>query len=60
MLRFIPFGGLFGWIGEFILYFALLGALFDLDESDTWYFVWVVFLVKVAVVLAIVAVRVWG
>ena len=49
VLRFIPFGGLFGWIGEFILYFALLGALFDLDESDTWYCVFVIFLVRLGV-----------
>jgi hypothetical protein len=42
----IPF---LGWvvvqIVQFILYFALLGALFDLEESDTWYFVWVIFLI---------------
>jgi hypothetical protein len=45
----IPFGGILGWIAEFILYFALLGMLFDLDESDTWYCVLVIFLVRLGV-----------
>lgn len=45
----IPFGWLIGLIGQFVFYFALLGALFDLDESDTWYCVWVIFLVHLAV-----------
>ena len=40
-----------GWIQvlivRFVLYFALLGALFDLEESDTWYFVKVIFLIDV-------------
>jgi hypothetical protein len=49
VLRIIPFGGILGWIGEFILYFALLGALLDLDESDTWYCVFVIFLVRLGV-----------
>jgi hypothetical protein len=49
LLNVIPFGGLIGWIGEFVLYFALLGALFDLDESDTWYCVFVIFLVRLGV-----------
>jgi len=48
-MRFIPFGGLIGWGVSFLLYFALLGALFELDESDTWYCVWVIFLVRLAV-----------
>jgi hypothetical protein len=47
---FIPF---LGWIlvliVQFVLYFALLGALFDLEESDTWYFVKVIFLIDLAV-----------
>jgi hypothetical protein len=42
-------GGLAGLGVQFVLYFALLGALFDLDESDTWYCVWVIFLVRLAV-----------
>ena len=37
VLRFVPLGGLWGAIGAFVVYFALLGALFDLDQSDTWY-----------------------
>src|SRR5436305_1128350 len=41
MLDHIPLGGLLGWICSFIFYFALLGVLFDLDESDTWYCVFV-------------------
>jgi hypothetical protein len=42
-------GGLIGWILSFVFYFALLGVLFDLDESDTWYCVMVIFIVQVAV-----------
>jgi hypothetical protein len=56
MLAFIPFGGIIGWLGEFCLYFALLGALFDLDESDTWYCVIVIFLVQVGVYFVLL----WG
>jgi hypothetical protein len=54
-LNFIPFGWLMGWIGEFVLYFALLGVLFDLDESDTWYCVMVIFLVRLAVYFLLLA-----
>jgi hypothetical protein len=43
----------FGWIIllaiEFVLYFALLGALFDLDESDTWFCVITIFILNLAV-----------
>jgi hypothetical protein len=46
---FIPFGGIAVLIVNFILYFALLGMFFDLDESDTWYCVSVIFLVNLAV-----------
>ena len=49
MLNVIPFGGLVGWVGEFALYFALLGVFFDLDESDTWYCVCITFLVSLGV-----------
>jgi DNA-directed RNA polymerase subunit RPC12/RpoP len=49
LLNHIPLGTLIGWAGEFIFYFALIGALFDLDESDTWYCVWVIFLVNIVV-----------
>ena len=42
-------GGLVVLIVQFILYFALLGALFDLEESDTWWCVWVIFLINLGV-----------
>jgi hypothetical protein len=45
-LNHIPFGGWIGWIGAFAFYFALLGVLFDLDQSDTWYCVIVIVIVK--------------
>jgi hypothetical protein len=62
LLQIIPFfGGLLGLAGDFILYFALLGALFDLDESDTWYCVWVIFIVRLLVYFAILNARArWG
>jgi hypothetical protein len=61
LLRVIPFGGLLGLAAEFVLYFALLGALFDLDESDTWYCVWTIFLVRLALYFAILGVQAkWG
>jgi hypothetical protein len=54
ILQLIPiFGGLLSLAVQFILYFALLGALFDLDESDTWYCVCVIFLVSLAVYFGI-------
>jgi hypothetical protein len=53
VLNAIPFGGLLGLVGQFILYFALLGALFDLDESDTWYCLMVIFLVNLLVYFTI-------
>jgi hypothetical protein len=54
VLGFIPiFGGLIGWLAGFILYFACIGALFDLDESDTWAVVISVFLAKVLFVLVV-------
>jgi hypothetical protein len=56
VLDFVPLGSLVGWIGEFVLYFALLGVLFDLDESDTWYCVCVIFLVRLAVYFMLLAV----
>jgi hypothetical protein len=49
VLNFVPLGWSVGFLAEFVLYFALLGVLFDLDESDTWYCVWVIFLVRLAV-----------
>ena len=55
VLNVVPLGWLVGWIGEFVLYFALLGVLFDLDESDTWYCVCVIFLVRLAVYFTLLA-----
>ncbi|MFI5381248.1 MAG: hypothetical protein ACHRHE_18275 [Tepidisphaerales bacterium] len=54
-LRFVPvFGGLLAWVAGFCFYFALIGAFFDLDQSDTWYCVMVIFLVKLAVFFALI------
>jgi hypothetical protein len=54
ILGIIPgFGGLLNWVLGFILYFALIGTFFDLDQSDTWYCVMVIFLVKVVLFFAI-------
>ena len=56
LLWFIPGGGLIVWVAQFALYFALIGTLFKLDESDTWYVVSVVFVISVAVHFAALAV----
>jgi hypothetical protein len=56
-LHFIPFGFLLGFVFQFILYFALLGALFKMDESDTWYCVCVIFLLNVGLYFVMQAVR---
>jgi hypothetical protein len=50
----IPFrvGSLLIWGAGFVLYFALLGALFDLDESDTWYCIGVIFVLRVGLYFA--------
>jgi hypothetical protein len=56
VLDHIPFGGLIGWVGEFVLYFALIGALFDLDQDDTWYCVAVIFLVQLGVYFAMLGI----
>lgn len=53
VLSYVPLGGLIGWVVSFVLYFALLGVFFDLDESDTWYCVWVIFLVRLAIYFAL-------
>jgi len=47
-LAFIPFGGLIVWLIGFGIYFALIGALFELDSSDTWFCVLVIFIVRMA------------
>jgi hypothetical protein len=51
-LRPIPFGMLICWALGFCLYFALIGFFFDLDQSDTWYCVCVIFVVKIVVFFA--------
>jgi hypothetical protein len=48
-LNHLPLGGLIGLAAEFVLCFALLGVLFDLDQSDTWYCVCVIFIAHLAV-----------
>jgi hypothetical protein len=47
--QWIPGAGfIFAPLAAFIFRFALLGALFDLEESDTWYVIMVMFIVGVA------------
>jgi len=54
VLGFLPIiGAVVGWVSGFILYFACIGALFDLDESDTWAVVISVFFAKVLFVLVV-------
>jgi hypothetical protein len=53
VLAFIPFSGVIGWLISCVIYFALIGALFDLDESDTWVVVLSVFFVKLALIVGI-------
>ncbi len=53
----IPLGFFLAWIGEFILYFSLLGVLFDLDQSDTWYCIFVIFLVRLVVFFALMSIH---
>jgi hypothetical protein len=48
-LAWLPFGGIVAAIGQVVLFFVLLGMFFDLDESDTWYCLAVVFVISVAV-----------
>jgi hypothetical protein len=51
---FIPvFGGIAEMLGHFALFFALIGVLFDFDESDTWFCVAVMFLVNLATYLGL-------
>lgn len=47
------FGGLIGLVAGFCLYFASIGALFDLDESDTWWLVITIFVVELLATFAI-------
>jgi len=53
LLNIVPLGGLIGGVGVFVLYFALLGMFFDLDQSDTWYCVMVMFIVGVVFYLLV-------
>jgi hypothetical protein len=54
--RFIPIlGWLLVWVGGFMLYFALIGVFFDLDQEDTWYCVMVILLVKIVAFILLVA-----
>jgi hypothetical protein len=50
-----------GWIlavlVQFCAYFAVIGALFDLDQNDTWYCICVIFIVNVSVYL--VQIKFW-
>lgn len=54
LLGWLPLGGLLGWIAGFILYFASIRALFDLEEADTWWCVVTIFLVRVLVVVVVI------
>jgi hypothetical protein len=53
----ICLGGLLILGVQFVLYFALLGALFDLDQSDTWYCVIIIFLVYLGVYFLLLWIR---
>jgi len=56
----IPFVGPIALLGvEFALYFALVGAMFKLDEDDTWYCVCVFFVLSVGLYFAMKALP-WG
>jgi hypothetical protein len=47
--RFLPLGLLLLWVVQFMLFFALLGALFDLQEGETWYCVMVLCLIRIGI-----------
>jgi hypothetical protein len=58
VLGFFPFiGGLLQGLLAFACYFALLGALFDLDESDTWYCTCIMILVWLGLYFGLAALR---
>lgn len=48
LIIWFPFGFVGVWIVQFILFFALLGAMFDLEEADNWFCVWTIFLARLA------------
>ncbi len=54
-LRFVfILGIILDWLVGFMLYFALIGAFFELDQSDTWYCVVVIFLIKLFTAILLV------
>jgi hypothetical protein len=53
ILVILPLGIIVGFTAEFVLFFALLGAMFDLDEADTWFCVMLIFIVRVASYVAL-------
>jgi len=49
-VQWVPFvGGLIAPLAAFVLTFALLGVLFDLEESDTWYCLCIIFLMAIGI-----------
>jgi hypothetical protein len=51
--RLSAIGALYALIADFVLYFAFLGWLFDLDQEQTWACVLVIFVLNVAVRIGI-------
>ena len=54
---YISLGTIAGLAMQFVLFFALLGVFFDLDESDTWYCVCVTLIVYAAVYVGLMFLR---
>jgi hypothetical protein len=54
--RFIPLGFLGNWLIGFVVYFALIGTFFDLDQEDTWYCVKVLFVLNIFIVLGVIGI----
>lgn len=53
--RFLPFlGFVINLVCGFIVYFALIGTFFELDQEDTWYCVKVVFVTNILVILGLI------
>ena len=51
-LHFLPLlGTVLNWLFGFILYFALLGVFFDMDQEDTWRCVMTIFFMRIMVLL---------
>jgi hypothetical protein len=53
-LSYVPFGlgFILAIVAWFVLYFVLIGVFFDLDQSDTWLCVWLIFLINLGVGIA--------